>query len=117
MLLTIISATIAVDYCSKDICSAQNHIGCENTGGFGPSCPAERSVVPMTADIIALILQRHNTARANIANGRVSPFSKANRMIQMVSKRVYSKWRKCVIETRPKGEPRTVLRQAGVDST
>ncbi|XP_037045280.1 antigen 5 like allergen Cul n 1-like [Bradysia coprophila] len=83
VLLTIVSATIAVDYCSTALCSAQNHIGCGNTGDFGPKCLAERSVVPMTADIIALILQRHNTARVNVANGKVSPFLTANKMIEM----------------------------------
>lgn len=82
----VVSATIAVDYCSKDICANQNHVACGNNGDFGPSCPAERSVVPMTADVIALLLQKHNTARMNIANGKVSGFSTANRMIEMVGK-------------------------------
>lgn len=82
--MTIVSATLAVDYCSKDYC--QDHIACNNTGAFGESCTAGTSVVPMTADLIALILSRHNTARMNIANGVVSGYSTANRMIQMVSK-------------------------------
>lgn len=84
MFLTIVSAAIAVDYCSKDICSAQNHVACKNTGDFGSSCPTERSVVPMTPEVIALLLQKHNTARMNIASGKVSGFSTANKMIQMV---------------------------------
>lgn len=84
--LSIVSAAYAVDYCSKDFCSQQNHIACGNNGNFGPSCPAERSVVPMTADVIELLLRKHNTARMNIANGKVGGFSTANRMIEMVSK-------------------------------
>lgn len=37
----------------------------------------------MTADVIALLLIKHNTARMNIANGKVNGFSTANRMIEM----------------------------------
>lgn len=88
MLLTIVSATVAVevDYCSNELCSGKNHIACRNTGDFGPSCPPERSVVPMTADVVALLLKKHNTARMNIANGEVKGYSTANRMTEMVSK-------------------------------
>lgn len=83
VILTIVSGTIAIDYCVDVNCASQTHIGCKNTGDFGPSCPPERSVVTMTADIIALILQRHNTARANIANGKIGSFLTADRMIEM----------------------------------
>lgn len=84
--MAIVSSTIAVDYCGNEIfCMTPGHIACNNTGAFGDSCPAGTSVVPMTADIISLILQRHNTARMNIANGLVSGYSTANKMIQMVS--------------------------------
>lgn len=87
MLSAILASTIA-DYCSKDICSQQNHIACGNNGDFGPSCPpVDRSVVPMTTDVIALLLQKHNTARMNIANGKVSGYSTANRMIEMVNRK------------------------------
>ena len=85
MLLTIVSAAVAIDYCSNELCSSgKNHIACQNTGNFGPGCPPERSVVPMTADVIALLLKKHNTARMNIANGEIEGYSMANRMIEMV---------------------------------
>lgn len=90
VLLTIVSATIAVDYCSTDICRNGKHIACGNNGNFGPSCPAERNIVPMTADVIALLLKKHNTARMNIATGKVGGYSTANRMIEMVGVKIGS---------------------------
>jgi len=80
VLSTIVASTIAFDYCS--ICN-QQHIACNNTGEFGASCPVNRSVIPMTEDLIALILKKHNTVRMNIANGKNSNFTTANRMIEM----------------------------------
>lgn len=91
-LLMIVSVTSATDYCNKDICEGEavpSHIGCGNDGDFAPSCPVERNVVPMTDDVITLILQRHNTARMNIANGDVGGFSPAERMIEMVVNSFY----------------------------
>jgi len=84
-LLTILSGVLAVDYCSKDICPNGDHVACGNNGTFGANCPSPyRSVVPLTSEVISLLLYKHNTARMNVANGNVPGFSIAKKMIEVV---------------------------------
>lgn len=78
-------AVLGFDYCQAGLCAPNRiHIGCGATGHFGPNCPAERSLVPMTTTLISHLLQKHNKARCDIANGRISGYESANRMVQMV---------------------------------
>lgn len=94
-ILTVVFATIllketvtAFDYCQKTLnCPANaKHIGCGSTENFGKGCPAERALVPMTADLKAYFLKIHNQARSDIANGKISGYKSANRMVEMVRK-------------------------------
>lgn len=76
---------LGYDYCQTNLCrSNAKHIGCGSTDNFGPDCPSERSLVPMTADLKAYLLRKHNLARSNIANGKITGYTSANRMIEMV---------------------------------
>ncbi len=75
---------IGYDYCQASLCRTGKHIGCGSTDNFASTCPAERSLVPMTADLRAYLLKKHNEARCNIANGKISGYKSANRMIEMV---------------------------------
>lgn len=60
------------------------HIACENSGDFRDTCPRERRLVPMTKDLVNLILKLHNGYRNDIATGKVRGYEKANQMIEMV---------------------------------
>lgn len=90
-----IACSHTVDYCNKELCKRytkdrghyyEKHIACQNNGDFTSQCPKERSVVPMTTEMMNLILQTHNEARSNIANGKISPYKPADQMIEMVRK-------------------------------
>lgn len=77
----------AFDYCQTNLnCPAKaKHIGCDGPENFGAGCPPERKLVPMTADLKAYFLKKHNQARSDIANGKITNYKSANRMIEMVS--------------------------------
>lgn len=78
---------LGFDYCQTGLCQGNaKHVGCGTTDNFGANCPAERSLVPMTADLKAYLLKKHNDARRNIATGKISGYKTANRMIEMVRK-------------------------------
>jgi len=82
--ILLIDVVLGLDYCQKGLCGSNvKHIGCGNNGDFGPNCPPERSLVPMTADLKAYLLQKHNQARSNIANGKITGYQSANRMIEV----------------------------------
>lgn len=91
-ILTIVLATVllkeivtAYDYCQASLCRTNTkHIGCGSTDNFGPKCPTERTLVPMTPELKAYFLKKHNQARSDIANGKISGYKTANRMIEMV---------------------------------
>ncbi|XP_037033568.1 antigen 5 like allergen Cul n 1-like [Bradysia coprophila] len=78
-----IAGTNAVDYCSVTICPSKNHVACNNTGTFSSTCPPVHNIVAMTNELKALLLQKHNNARMDIANGKIAGFSQADRMIEM----------------------------------
>lgn len=84
-----LDAIIGADYCQKNLCRGNNtHVGCgtnDSFANFGPNCPTERANVAMKADLKAYLLKKHNQARSNIANGKVTGYATANRMIEMVS--------------------------------
>lgn len=75
---------IGYDYCQASLCRTGKHIGCGSTDSFASTCPAERSLVPMTANLKSYLLKKHNDARSNIANGKITGYKTANRMIEMV---------------------------------
>lgn len=75
---------LAYDYCQPNLCKPNTtHIGCGKTDNFGPYCPTERSLVPMTVQLKAYLLTKHNVARCNIANGKIPGYKSANRMVEM----------------------------------
>lgn len=87
------AASQTPDYCDKELCkrkvsegryTIKKHIGCRNNGDFSFACPRERSLVPMTRDIIDLILREHNEYRRKVATGKLSGYAKASQMIEMV---------------------------------
>lgn len=65
----------------------KQHIACGNSAAyqniFGPTC-YQHKIIPMTTEFIALILRKHNTLRADIANGRVPGYLTANQMSELV---------------------------------
>lgn len=74
-----------IDYCHTGLCKAPyKHIGCKATENFGLNCTSERSLVPMTVELKAYLLKKHNVARSDIANGKISGYKSANRMVEMV---------------------------------
>lgn len=85
---TLIAFSHTTDYCKKELCPStghSKHIGCGNNGNFGPKCPKDRSIEPMTQERISLLLKTHNQLRSDIANGRVPPYSQADQMIELVT--------------------------------
>ncbi|KAJ6648389.1 Antigen 5 like allergen Cul n 1 [Pseudolycoriella hygida] len=75
---------LAIDYCQAGLCKANaKHVGCGKTDNFGPNCPKERSLLPMTAELKAYLLKKHNAARSDLANGKIPGYKSANRMIEM----------------------------------
>lgn len=93
VLLLTLTASQTADYCDKSLCKKYTagggsyltkHVACKNNGDFTTACPKERSLVPMTKELINLILQVHNEYRRKVATGRVEGYSKANQMIEMV---------------------------------
>lgn len=84
--LTLLSAEY--DYCQANLCRPNlKHIGCGNTGNFGPNCPTERTLIRMTSRLKAYLLAKHNEARSNIAIGKISGYKTAERMVEMVRKK------------------------------
>jgi len=90
--VTVILATILLqqmvtgfDYCQAGLCTDNKvDIGCNASGDFGPKCPSVHALVPMTDDLKAYTLQKHNQVRRDIANGnKYNGFATANRMIEM----------------------------------
>lgn len=75
------------NYCQADICGLTefNHITCEATGEFSPSCPSDARSVPITEDIKAKILDLHNKHRNKIAGGNEPGYNTAAKMTTMVS--------------------------------
>lgn len=87
------AASQTPDYCDKELCKRKTagggsytakHIGCRNNGDFSWTCPRDRSIVPMTRDLVDLILQLHNEYRSKVATGKIGGYLKANQMIEMV---------------------------------
>lgn len=90
---------VLCNYCEPNMCKFnvrlgrfigteyKRHIACGNSAayqyGFGPSC-YQQKVIPMTAEFISLILRKHNTLRADTANGRISGYLPANQMSELV---------------------------------
>lgn len=56
------------------------HITCESTGAFWPSCPTDRREVTLTNENIQNILDLHNKYRNKIAGGNEPGFNPAVRM-------------------------------------
>lgn len=86
--ITLLGNVSAVNYCTATPCKT-NHVACNNSGDFGPNCPTDdRSVIEMTPELITKILNKHNTIRMDVANGKVSgksfTYKPANRMIELV---------------------------------
>lgn len=93
LLVVTLAASQTDDYCDKNLCKKYTagggsyqtkHIACKNNGDFSTACPKERSLVPMTKELISVILQLHNEYRRKVATGKVEGYSKANQMIEMV---------------------------------
>ena len=79
-----------VNYCNfsdVDLCSITGfqHITCDATGDFMPSCPSDARVVPITDEYQKQIVDLHNKYRNQIASGQQEGFSAAAKMTTMVS--------------------------------
>ncbi|XP_037027736.1 antigen 5 like allergen Cul n 1-like [Bradysia coprophila] len=89
IILALITFSQTTDYCNKQLCQRivggklLQHIGCKNNGNFGPKCPKDRSIEPMTAERISLLLQSHNQLRSDIATGKIQRYDQADQMIEM----------------------------------
>ncbi len=98
-LLVALVASQTANYCDRELCKKNTadgyyyakHIACQNTGDFISTCPQERSLVPITKDLMTLILQIHNEYRRKVAIGSVPGYSKSDQMIEMVTR----KWILC----------------------
>lgn len=91
----LIAHSQTVDYCDKELCKIYEtgggyhyveHIACNNNGDFTSQCPKDRNIVPMTQELINLLLQTHNQFRSDVAMGKIGGYKPADQMIEMVWK-------------------------------
>uniref|UniRef100_A0A023ELJ5 Venom allergen-1 n=1 Tax=Aedes albopictus TaxID=7160 RepID=A0A023ELJ5_AEDAL len=71
------------NYCDRSLCGRGQHIGCNATKGFAPACGKNAEYVPMDGKMKEIILNKHNTLRAKMAQG-FSGFPPAQRMPTLV---------------------------------
>lgn len=87
------------NYCEPTICKFnvrigrsigteyKQHIACGNSlayrNVFGSSC-YQQQIIPMTTEFMNLILRKHNTLRADTANGRIPGYLPASEMSELV---------------------------------
>uniref|UniRef100_A0A1I8PQ91 SCP domain-containing protein n=1 Tax=Stomoxys calcitrans TaxID=35570 RepID=A0A1I8PQ91_STOCA len=71
LLLAVVGSSLAFDYCNDNDtkCCGYRHIACQNNKQFGPQCKRSATIIPMTQNLINLILHGHNEARNLMANG------------------------------------------------
>lgn len=81
------------NYCK--LCS--DHIACNNSGTFGPACPANAIVVDLTENEKNLFVQVHNELRNSIAGGMIEGFSSAVNISAVVSDMKF-KVKSCFLE-------------------
>ncbi|KAG4071195.1 hypothetical protein HA402_001185 [Bradysia odoriphaga] len=98
VLISLSIPSVLSNYCDANICrfnvrignyigtEYKRHIACGNSlayqNVFGPSC-YQHKIIPMTTDFINLILRKHNTLRADTANGRIPGYLTANQMSEL----------------------------------
>jgi len=100
VLIVLKYVALGTDYCQPGLCPANTtNIGCGCNANFGPKCPAERSLVLMTTVLKAYLLKKHNQARCDIANGRITGYKTANRMIEMTWDEDLAKLAECNAKT------------------
>ncbi|XP_052862397.1 antigen 5 like allergen Cul n 1-like [Anopheles cruzii] len=84
--MVFLGALDAQDLCSLKSCGTSQNVGCNpppQTGG--PACAGKSaSVITMDATLKNLILDRHNTLRAQLASGNLAGFKAAVRMPTLV---------------------------------
>lgn len=79
------SLDINVDAATNYCLLCPNHIACNNTGRFAPSCPSDAAIVKLAQSDINLIVTVHNQQRNKIAGGLVQGFKSATNMSLVVS--------------------------------
>lgn len=96
------------NYCEPNICkfnvrlgggyigyTYKEHVACGNSlafeNAFGPAC-YQYKLITMTTDFIHLILKKHNTLRADTANGRIPGYLPANQMSELVIRKRAKKY-------------------------
>ncbi|XP_061516719.1 antigen 5 like allergen Cul n 1 [Anopheles gambiae] len=86
LLVALISHTSGqTDYCEPTLCKNNLvHVGCGKSENYGPYCPIDRQLVPMTEEVKTYILDLHNVFRANVARGEVTNYSPASRMPTLI---------------------------------
>ncbi|XP_034114677.1 antigen 5 like allergen Cul n 1-like [Drosophila albomicans] len=72
----------ATDYCKQN-CRGKKHIGCNNDGAWGSSCPSDRALVSLSDADKNVLLASHNGYRSFIAGGGESKLKPACRMATM----------------------------------
>ncbi|GAB0087271.1 venom allergen 5 [Sergentomyia squamirostris] len=74
-----------LNYCDPEMCPSydkpqRQHIGCKNSDIFGPKCPSNVEIVPMTNQKKMLFLKLHNRLRDRFSRGKIPNFSQAAKM-------------------------------------
>lgn len=73
------------DYCDKALCkNNQPHVACGKSDNYGPFCPVNRELVPLTEEVKNYILDLHNQFRSTVARGDVPGYAPASRMPTLV---------------------------------
>ncbi|XP_055842750.1 antigen 5 like allergen Cul n 1-like [Episyrphus balteatus] len=83
LLIGLVTRSLAVDYCSKDLCGSSTHIACNNTGDFAETCSSDRDLVEITVADRKAIVQHHNQLRNDMAAGKLEGFEQSPRMASM----------------------------------
>lgn len=72
-------------YCDKSLCkNNQPHVACGKGDSYGPFCPPNRELVPLSEEVKRYILDLHNQFRSTVARGDVVGYSPASRMPTLV---------------------------------
>ncbi|XP_049283913.1 antigen 5 like allergen Cul n 1-like [Anopheles funestus] len=73
------------DYCDPTLCKNNLvHVGCGKSDNYGPYCPVDRQLVPITEEVKTFILDLHNVFRATTARGEVNNYASASRMPTLI---------------------------------
>lgn len=87
-IVILIDTGLSTDYCSKKLCSKEDHACCGKDGSFGKNCQKKAVEITITEELKGLILKKHNEVRQEISEGNYEGLKNAKRMVEMVTLRV-----------------------------